>query len=71
MATGNAMAKPAISIAATSKRLAKLNIAPPTIAETIFEASAERTLFRKLLGSFDVLPIVSARIREIRNMPTA
>ncbi len=66
------MARPAISIAATSSRLARLNIAPPTMVETIFDTSAERTLLTKLFGSSGaVFPMVKARIREMRKIPTA
>jgi hypothetical protein len=39
--------------------------------ETMLLVSAERTLFKKLVASWPVLPMVSARISEIRKMPTA
>ncbi len=71
METGNAMARPAISIAATNSRFARLKMAPPTIVDTMFWVSAERTLFRKLEASWPVLPMVSARISDTRKMPTA
>ncbi len=71
METGKAMAKPAISMPATSKRLARLNMAPPARVEIMFEPSAVLTLFRKLAGSSAVLPMVKARISEINKMPMA
>ena len=37
----------------------------------MFEVSAEWTLLRKLLASWPVLPMVRARSREMRKMPTA
>ena len=60
-----------MSIAATSRRLARLNSAPPMSALTMFEVSAAWTLFRKLEESFPVLPIVKARTSEIKKIPTA
>jgi hypothetical protein len=69
--TGNATASPAISIAATSRRFARLKMAPPTRVETMLEASAAWMLFTKLEASWPLLPMVRARIREIRKMPIA
>ena len=71
MEMGKAMASPAMSMAATSSKLARLKTTPPSMAETMLEVSAKRTLFRKLLASWPVLPMVNARITEIRKMPTA
>ena len=69
--TGNAIASPAMSIAATRRRFARLNRAPPMSAFTMFEVSAACTLFRKLEASCPVLPIVSASSNETRKMPIA
>ena len=70
MATGKATARPARSIAATSRRFAMLKMNPPTSASTMLLVSALRTLSMKLSGP-PVEPIVKARTREMRTIPIA
>ena len=60
-----------MSMAATSSRLARLKMAPPMRVETMFDLSADCMLFTKLEESWPLLPMVNARMSEIKKMPIA
>src|ERR1017187_7160891 len=69
MASGKAIARPAMAISATSKRFAALKMNPPNAAEAMLALSAAAKLFKKLLGPPPIEPSVMAQISDISRIP--
>ena len=69
IAMGNAIARPAISIPATSSRLAALKMIPATAARAMFDVSVARRFAMKLSPAPPELPSVKANAKAQISTP--